>query len=101
MRLANYETLTIASVVLIVGRLLLRRVRVLQAFSIPEPVAGGLLVAVLVLALRFATGAEIQFSTELQTPFMLAFFATLGLSADTGALYRGGRQVLRFLVLVI
>jgi len=100
MQLGVYETMATASVVLVVGRQLLR-LEFLRSYSIPEPVAGGMLVAILIWAWRLATGSEIQFSTNLQTPFMLAFFATLGMSADVGALYRGGRHVLRFLLVVI
>lgn len=101
MQLGLYETTATASAVLVIGRMLLQRVGFLRAYSIPEPVAGGMLVAILIWVWRLATGIEIQFSTTLQTPFMLAFFATLGMSADVGALYRGGRHVLRFLLVVI
>jgi ESS family glutamate:Na+ symporter len=42
-----YGTLVAASGVLLLGQQLLRRVRWLATYTIPEPVAGGLLVAVL------------------------------------------------------
>ena len=38
-----YYTLIIATLVLLVGRLLVGKIKILQNFNIPEPVAGGLL----------------------------------------------------------
>ena len=43
-----YYTLIIATVVLLVGRLLVGKVKILQNFNIPEPVAGGLLAAIII-----------------------------------------------------
>lgn len=42
-----YATLVIASLVLLYGRKLVKGFRVLQTYSIPEPVAGSLLVAIM------------------------------------------------------
>ena len=46
--LNSYYTLIAATVVLLVGRVLVKRVRVLNDFNIPEPVVGGLIAALLV-----------------------------------------------------
>jgi len=89
-----------ASLVLLLGRGLVKRVGFLRAYNIPEPVAGGLLVALLLLALR-GLDIEVRFDTSLQTPLMLAFFATIGLSADFASLKKGGRVVGVFLLAVI
>lgn len=94
-----YGTLVAASLVLLLGRGLVTRVGFLRAYNIPEPVAGGLLVALLLLALRFLD-IEIRFDTSLQAPLMLAFFATIGLSADFVSLKKGGRVVGVFLLAV-
>jgi len=94
-----YGTLVAASLVLLLGRSLVARVGFLRTYNIPEPVAGGLLVALVLLALRsFDIG--VQFDTSLQTPLMLAFFATIGLSADLRSLKKGGRAVVIFLLVV-
>jgi len=95
-----YGTLVAASLVLLLGRGLVKRVGFLRAYNIPEPVAGGLLVALLLLALR-GLDIEVRFDTSLQTPLMLAFFATIGLSADFASLKKGGRVVGVFLLAVI
>lgn len=95
-----YGTLVAASLVLLLGRGLVTRVGFLRAYNIPEPVAGGLLVALVLLALR-GLDIEVRFETSLQTPLMLAFFATIGLSADFASLKKGGRIVGVFLLAVI
>ncbi|MFK0311482.1 sodium/glutamate symporter [Pseudomonas sp. NPDC090233] len=94
-----YGTLVAASLVLLLGRGLVTRVGFLRAYNIPEPVAGGLVVALLLLGLR-ALDVHVQFDTSLQTPLMLAFFATIGLSADLASLKKGGRIVGVFLLAV-
>ncbi|WP_405122658.1 sodium/glutamate symporter [Pseudomonas sp. M20] len=94
-----YGTLVAASLVLLLGRGLVRRVGFMRSYNIPEPVAGGLVVALILLLLR-TFDIEIRFDTSLQTPLMLAFFATIGLSADFASLKKGGRIVGIFLLAV-
>jgi ESS family glutamate:Na+ symporter len=94
-----YGTLVAASLVLLLGRGLIARVGFLRNYNIPEPVAGGLVVALGLLMLR-TFDIEIRFDTSLQTPLMLAFFATIGLSADFASLKKGGRVVGIFLLAV-
>jgi len=94
-----YGTLVAASLVLLLGRSLVTRIGFLRTYNIPEPVAGGLVVALLLLGLR-ALDLHVQFDTSLQTPLMLAFFATIGLSADIASLKKGGRIVGIFLLAV-
>ncbi|HGM5553040.1 TPA: sodium/glutamate symporter [Pseudomonas putida] len=94
-----YGTLVAASLVLLLGRGLIARVGFLRNYNIPEPVAGGLVVALGLLILR-TFDIEIRFDTSLQTPLMLAFFATIGLSADFASLKKGGRIVGIFLLAV-
>lgn len=94
-----YGTLVAASLVLLLGHGLVTRVAVLRTYNIPEPVAGGLVVALILLALR-SFDLKVQFDTSLQAPLMLAFFATIGLNADFASLKKGGRVVGIFLVVV-
>ena len=67
MGLDTLETLMVASLVLLLGRQILARVRLLQTYSIPEPVIGGLLVALLVFALSGILHTDVRFDTALQT----------------------------------
>ncbi|MFK0094072.1 sodium/glutamate symporter [Pseudomonas sp. NPDC090592] len=94
-----YGTLVAASLVLLLGRGLVARINFLRVYNIPEPVAGGLVVALTLLALR-SFDIHVQFDTSLQAPLMLAFFATIGLSADFASLKKGGRVVAVFLLVV-
>lgn len=94
-----YGTLVAASLVLLLGRGLVARIGLLRVYNIPEPVAGGLVVAFALLALR-SFDVQVQFDTSLQTPLMLAFFATIGLSANFASLKKGGRVVVVFLLVV-
>ncbi|KAG8152927.1 sodium/glutamate symporter [Burkholderia catarinensis] len=99
--LNSLETLVAASLVLLAGRRIILRAPVLQAYTIPEPVVGGLIVALLVFVLRIAADVEIRFDTVQQTPLMLAFFATIGLGADLASLKAGGRSLAIFLAVVV
>lgn len=101
MNISGYGSLVAASLVLLLGRALVQRIGFLKAFTIPEPVAGGLLVALLMLAAQQLTGHTVKFDTSLQTPLMLAFFATIGLSANLASLKAGGAIMLKFLALVL
>lgn len=85
---------------LVVGRELVKRIAFLRKYSIPEPVAGGLVAAVLVAAFQ-AAGVRIGFDNSLQPGLMLAFFATIGLGADARMIAKGGGALLRFTVCVI
>lgn len=96
----GYYTLILATIVLLVGRFLVKRIKFLEDFSIPEPVAGGLLAAIIVTALNFFLGYKFNFQTQLQTACMLMFFSSIGLSADFGRLKAGGTPLLIFTILV-
>ena len=93
------QTVALAAVVLFAGYGVRQRVGVLDRFNIPAPVVGGFLFAAAALALRQAGVLAFQFDTALQTPFMIAFFTTIGLGASFGLLRVGGPQVLLFWLL--
>lgn len=96
----GYYTLILATIVLLVGRFLVKRIKFLEDFSIPEPVAGGLLAAMVVTGLNLFFGYKFNFQTQLQTACMLMFFSSIGLSADFGRLKAGGTPLLIFTILV-
>jgi ESS family glutamate:Na+ symporter len=62
-------------------------------------VIGGFVFATLALALRQSGILAFEFDTALQSPFMIAFFTSIGLGASLGLLKRGGPQVVMFWVL--
>lgn len=77
-----FGTLVAASLVLLLGQQLVSRIGTLRTYTIPEPVAGGLLIELALAALRGLAHTEVRFDTSMQTPLMLTFFASIGLNAN-------------------
>lgn len=98
--LNGYYTLILATLVLLLGRFLVKNIKFLEDFNIPEPVAGGLVAATIVYALNLFWGYSFNFNQALQTATMLMFFASIGLSADFGRLKAGGSPLLIFTIVV-
>lgn len=98
--LNGYYTLILATLVLLLGRFLVKRVKFLEDFNIPEPVAGGLVAALIIYILNLFLGYSFNFQQELQTACMLMFFASIGLSADFGRLKAGGTPLVVFTLVV-
>ena len=99
--LDTLSTLVAATLVLLLGRKLVHSVSLLKKYTIPEPVAGGLLVALALLILKKSMGWEIDFDMSLKDPLMLAFFATIGLNANLASLRSGGKVLGVFLIVVV
>lgn len=95
--LDSIQTLACGGVLLLLGYAIRRRVPLLARFSIPAPVIGGLLVALLMLACRHWRITPIRFDTGFEQPLMIAFFTGIGFNASTTLLKIGGRQILLFL----
>lgn len=89
-------TLALAALLLFAGYGIKRLWKILDRLNIPAPVVGGLLFSFIALGLRQAGIFAFQFDTVLQTPFMIAFFTTVGLTASLSLLKIGGPQVLLF-----
>ncbi|CBJ79381.1 glutamate transport protein (GltS family) [Xenorhabdus bovienii str. Jollieti] len=96
-----YGTLVAATLVLLLGRKLVQSIPFLEKYTIPEPVAGGLLVAIVLLAVKQSTDWEISFDLSLKDPLMLMFFATIGLNANLASLKAGGKFLVLFVFVVI
>ncbi|MCK9780397.1 MULTISPECIES: sodium/glutamate symporter [Enterobacterales] len=96
-----YGTLVAATLVLLIGRKLVKSVPFLERYTIPEPVAGGLLVAVILLAFKSFMDWEVSFDLSLKDPLMLAFFATIGLNANLASLKAGGKALFIFVFVVV
>lgn len=96
-----YGTFVAATLVLLLGRKLVQSVTILKRYTIPEPVAGGLLVALILLLLKTTLDWGVSFDLSLQEPMMLAFFATIGLNANLLSLKAGGKTLLIFIFVVM
>lgn len=95
-----YYTLTFAALALVIGFLLIDRIKLLASYSIPAAVVGGLLFAGLLTLARAVAQVEVAFDGSLLTPLNIAFFTSVGLSADARALAKGGKTLLLFFVVV-
>ncbi|AMH17342.1 sodium/glutamate symport protein [Hafnia paralvei ATCC 29927] len=96
-----YGTLVAATLVLLLGRQMVQKIPFLTKYTIPEPVAGGLLVALGFLLLKQTMGFEVSFDMSLKDPLMLAFFATIGLNANLASLRKGGKALSIFIFVVV
>ena len=96
----SYYTLIAATLVLLVGKFLVQKIKFLRDFNIPEPVAGGLVAAIVLFALYEAYGVSFKFEKPLQDAFMLIFFTSIGLSADFSRLKAGGLPLVIFTAVV-
>jgi len=89
-------TLALAALFLFVGMGVQRRVGWLGRASIPAAAIGGLLFALLVLALRASGTLGVALDTSLRAPLQTAFFTTIGLSATLSLLRGGGWRMIFF-----
>lgn len=96
-----YGTLVAATLVLLLGRKLVKSVPFLEKYTIPEPVAGGLLVAFSLLVIKQVFDWSLSFDLSLQEPMMLAFFATIGLNANLASLKASGKALFIFVFVVV
>ena len=90
------QTLMVAILLLFLGNRVIAHIRFLRENNIPIPVVGGIIFALHTTVLFVGFEAAISFDMALQEPLMLAFFTTIGLSADLRLLVRGGPQLLIF-----
>ncbi|WP_163531871.1 sodium/glutamate symporter [Helicobacter suis] len=95
-----YATLVCMVGVLLLGRLIIRHVKFLRDYDIPEPVVGGVLVAFVITVLHHFYDFKLVLDSSLKDPLMLTFFITIGLSADFASLKKGGKMLGVFLIVV-
>ena len=81
---------TTGVLVLFVGKRLNRELSLLRNDSIPEPVSGGLLVAILLTLINVMGGPELSFNLDSRNFLLVYFFTTVGMNARLRDLLRGG-----------
>ena len=97
--LDNTMTLVVAIFGYFIGRWLTARISFLATYSIPEPVTGGLVIAIVLALLR--AFANVDFDFVAGNVLLLAFFSTIGLNARLADLASGGRPLAIFLVIAV
>ena len=95
------ETLALATALFFVGLFCVRYSRFLQRYSIPVPVVGGVLFALVLAAVGLVAKVQLVMNDAPKDPLLLAFFATLGLGADVRSLAKGGWRLVILLVLFV
>lgn len=93
-------TLLLAVIVLLVGRSLNKYIPFLNKYNIPEPVAGGLVGAIIFYLAHHFLNFTITVNKPMQDFFMLMFFASIGLSANFAKLKEGGKPLVIFLIAI-
>lgn len=94
-----FVTLTVAILLLFIGKGLMRRYEWLRRFNIPEAVVGGVLCAGVVGALYYLLGMRVLFELGARDMLLLYFFAAIGLGTDVRTLREGGKPLVVLLVL--
>lgn len=93
------STVALGSLLLLFGNFLKRKIKLLEKFCIPGPVIGGLLFAIIIFILKTSNMLNISMDTTLQSPFMIAFFTTIGLGASFNLLKKGGKLLIIYWIL--
>ncbi|MDR2740348.1 MAG: sodium/glutamate symporter [Treponema sp.] len=87
-----------AVALLMFGYFIRRKVNFFEKYCFPAPVIGGFAFALLALVFHITGAASFKLDTTLQTPFMLAFFTTVGLGGSFALLKAGGKALIIYLV---
>lgn len=87
-------TTAMAAVLLLIGFWIKNNVKVLNKYCIPAPVVGGFLFMFITFIGHVTGTFEFKFDTYFQSPFMLAFFTTVGLGASIQLLKKGGKLLI-------
>ncbi len=88
-----FVSFTLAIVMLFVGKLALTRYEVLRRYSIPEPVIGGFVAALVVAFIYILFDRQVLFKLGVQDYLLLYFFAGIGLNSDIRVLLSGGKPL--------
>ena len=84
--------------VLVVGRVLTSRVGFLSKYSIPDPIVGGLLFALVLYVLGATADVQVALETSIKPTLLLLFFSCIGLTANLKLLAAGGPRLAAFLL---
>lgn len=96
-----FLSVTLGFVVFFLGAFLTRRIAFLRNYNIPEPVSGGITVALLTWLCYAIFRVEVTFDLAARDEFLVIFFATIGLNARFADLLKGGRLLGKLLVLTV
>jgi|TARA_R110000851_G_scaffold297817_3_gene453169 ESS family glutamate:Na+ symporter len=90
------QSLLACCLVLVVGRALTNNVGVLSRYSIPDPIVGGLLFAIVAFFITDWSGFQLALDTSIKPTLLLLFFSCIGLTANLKLLAAGGPRLVVF-----
>lgn len=94
------QTLAVAVVVLFIGRFVKKYVKCLERLCIPDPVVGGIIFSLLMLAGYSSGVCVLELDTTLQNVFMTVFFTAVGFTCDLKVLKKYGKRGIQFTIIV-
>ena len=97
----SFHTVTLAIIVLFIGKGLNFRFAILRNFNIPEPVVGGLLFSIVFAIIHFALGVTVEFDLKARDIMLVYFFTTIGLNSNIMDLVKGGKPLVILLAATI
>ncbi len=96
-----FLAVTLGILVLFIGKRLNDSIRILQNFSIPEPVTGGLLFSILFGVVYAVSGVAVEFDLAARDVLLVYFFTTIGINASLKDLLAGGLPLVILLAITI
>lgn len=94
------QAVALAIVTYWLGLFIKKKIHFFERFSIPTPVVGGMICALILSGLEYEGILRVTFDSTLQTLLMLGFFTTIGLMASVKLVTQGGKVLVIFLVSV-
>ena len=101
MEFDSRQTVIIAIIVLLLGKILKNKVTFFQQYNILEPVIGGIIASLFFSGFYFAFDTVISFSLAQRDILLVVFFTCVGLSAQLSSLLKGGKSLVILLVIAI
>ena len=95
-----HSTLMLSILVFFIGQVLTKNLRFLDRYNIPAPVSGGLLFALIALAVFLIFDIRLTFDMGLRDELLIIFFTCIGLQSKVAILRKGGKAILVLAVIV-
>ena len=93
------QSIGLAVIFLLIGKVVKNNVSIFSKYAIPSPVIGGLIFSIIHMILRLNNIVLFEFDTTLQTFFQTMFFCTVGFNASLKMLKIGGKKIFIFLLI--
>ena len=97
----TFLAVTIGIVVLFLGKRINRLIPIFGKYSIPEPVTGGLFIAIILFAIHSFADISIEFELGARDALLIYFFTTIGINASFKDLAAGGKPLALLLLVTV